>query len=115
MTRRFKRFEPKLDGNRHLPEKQRLFFAISLKATAAGLDVVKQAFAGEGSARSRAEAVAKALGPFVRLGAGDHSIAGRPIRSLTEYLEPGLEQGNQSAYQELLRAVWGPSVGLETQ
>ena len=109
MTRRFKRFEPKLDNNRLLPEEQRLFFAISLKPTPEGLDAVKKAFAAEvKEPRAKAEAVAKALAPFVRLGAGEHSVAGKPIRTLTDYLE----LGNEDAYRELLRAVWreeGPS------
>ena len=107
MTRRFRRFEPpKLESNRSLPPEDRLFFAVSLKPTAEGLAAVTQAFASQAPTRAKAEAVAKALGPFVRLGAGDHSIAGKPIRTLADYLEIGIERGNDGAYRELVRAVW---------
>lgn len=109
MTRRFRRFEPpKLDSNRSLPPEERLFFAISLKPTAEGLAAVKQAFASleMKASREKAEAVAKALAPFVRLGAGDHSIEGKPIRNLADYLEIGFARGNDGAYRDLVRAAW---------
>lgn len=121
------RFEPDLGDNLKLPPKERLHLLIACGLSKQQLKQFNQAVLGfdevgpqtsaprdgesetEALERATREAAAKnlagAAGAYVRAGAGRHSIGGREVRTLEDYLLAILEQRSQFSLSELIRAM----------
>lgn len=127
----WERFEPNVGENHSLPEDRRLFLEVAcgltkvqLKACARGLNFDSLAIDGE-AAKLEAEKTGEPLedvstrmmaalcvdkaaaewGPYVRIGGGPHTLGGREVKSLKDYLSVLIEQPGWFNLLELSRVI----------
>lgn len=127
----WERFEPDIGDNHKMAPSQRLYLEIACGLTKLHLHRFRQGALVDPPAidveaakleseqtkealeqvmerlarQAGAEKIAAAWAPFVRLGAGSHSIGGLPLTSLKDYLFAALEQKGSFTLVELVRAV----------
>lgn len=91
---RWKKWAPDLGENRTLPEGPALYLELATDLTAQQLDEVGERLTAKGEpVRTREELVAgmrarfgEALGPYVRVHGGPHTVDGQPLATLDDYL-----------------------------
>ena len=101
---RWEAYDPDIGDNRAFPEKDRLFLEIASGLSAAQLKQMSDSITAADQTQEPAKAWAAAFAPFVRL-VGEHTIDGRQVRTLEEYIAVVADMAGVYNLRELYSAV----------